>query len=499
MNLGAGSTLFDALIATAVDGIIVIGKDGVVEVYNDACTRLFGYQPDEVVGRNVRMLMPEPYGSRHDGYLSAFAQTGERHIIGVGREVMGRRKDGSAFPLFLSVGSGVSDGKPIYVGIIRDLTQLKEEVARGEKLDMLLAQIVADSDDAILSKTLDGTITSWNRGAQRIFGYTAAEVVGRHISLLIPPDRLAEEDAIITRLRAGEGIDHMETVRRARDGTDIAVSLSVSPLRDKDGAVTGASKIIRDVREKKQSEERLQLLQTELEHVARLNAMGQISSGIAHELNQPLTAIGNYINAARRTLAGAQPDASNIAIDLMSKAGDQIRRAGGIIRGLRDFIEKRDRRRQPEDVNEVIHEGLTLGLAGMAQENVRVVLKLGDGLPDVLVDRVQVEQVLINLIRNAFEAMQEVSDRVLTITTAAEDGFVQVTVQDTGPGLSDDVRKRLFLPFVTTKSTGMGIGLNICQSIVEAHGGTIVERGRAGHGAAFRFSLPPVPYTEIRA
>ncbi|MEJ0027133.1 MAG: PAS domain S-box protein [Rhizomicrobium sp.] len=489
--------LFKALMDTAVDGIVVIDTRGIVQVCSEACGRLFGYRPDEVAGRNVRMLMPEPYHGEHDAYISSYLRTGEKRIIGSGREVVGRRKDGSTFPMYLSVGEGEVGGNRIFVGVIHDLTPLKAEVARRMDLDSLLAQIVQSSDDAILSKTLAGTITSWNASAERIFGYAAGEVIGANIAMLIPQDRLAEEQDIIDQIRAGRDVEHFETVRRHKNGSDIHVSITISPLRDGAGDIVGASKIVRDVSEKKRSELRMQTLQSEIAHINRLSSMGQMSSAIAHELNQPLTAIANYVKAARRTLDRAEPASVDRAKDAMDKAGAQILRAGAIIRNLRDFIEKRDSNRSPEDLNNVVEEAIALGLVGTAHVNVRLCLQLEPKLPPVLIDKVQIQQVLINLIRNGLEAMQVVDIRELTIETAIDNkDFARVTVHDSGPGLSEAVLKRLFQPFVTTKEKGMGIGLTICQSILEAHGGNIVALPDHRPGATFRFRVPFVGQRE---
>ncbi len=490
--------LFRVLIATAVDGIIVIDARGLVQVYNSACEKLFGYTASEVIGRNVKMLMPEPYHKEHDGYLSRYGQTGDRKIIGIGRDVLGRRKDGSVFPMYLSVGEGCVGGDKVFVGIIHDLTAIRSETASREAANRHLAQIVQSSDDAILSKTLEGTITSWNTAAERIFGFSAAEAIGQHISILIPTDRLAEEESIIAQLKAGRDINHYDTVRRRKDGTEIFVSLSVSPIRDGAGKIVGASKIARDVTGKKRAEARTRALQSELAHVARLSAMGQMTAGIAHEINQPLTAITNYVNAARRTLSsmpsGQEDGAIERAQEMLEKAARQIIRAGGIVRNLRNFVEKREGCRAPENLNEVIEESIALAFAGAADSNIKLHFHLAPSLPTVMIDRIQIEQVLVNLIRNSIEAMAPVKKKILTLETALDsDGCAQITVTDTGPGLPPEVTERLFQPFVTTKEKGMGIGLSICQSIVDDHGGRIWALPAASVGTAFRIRLPLAP------
>ncbi len=483
--------LLAALLATTVDGIIAIDPRGHVLLYNQACERLFGYRASEVVGQNVRMLMPDPYRQEHDEYIANYHRTGERRIIGIGREVVGLRKDGTTFPMYLRIGEGGPTGQRFFVGIIHDLSALRWETEQREGADRLLAQIVQSSEDAITSVALDGTITSWNAAAERIYGFNAADAIGRHISIVLPPDRMGEDDEIISQLRSGRNMEHYETVRRHKDGHDVLVSLSVAPIFDASGAMIGASKTARDVTERKRSEERLLGMQNELAHVGRLSAMGQMSAAIAHELNQPLTAIANYAKAAQRLLQNENPEPRQLqsAREAMEKAVTQTLRAGTIIRYLRDFVEKRESRKCSEDMNEVIREAVSLGMVGHSHSNVRLTLALRPGLPRIPVDKVQIQQVLLNLVRNAMEAMAEVENRELTISCDATGEGLCVTVQDSGPGLAPQVASRLFQPFVTTKTDGMGIGLKICQSIIEGHGGTIVAK-QGAPGATFVIHLP---------
>ncbi len=228
--------------------------------------------------------------------------------------------------------------------------------------------------------------------------------------------------------------------------------------------------------------------------------MGQMSSAIAHELNQPLTAIVNFVKAARRTLDSVEGPKAARAQELIDKAAAQTQRAGAIIKNLREFIEKREGNRMPESLNKVVQEAIALGFVGAKHLNVKVRLDLDPGLPPVLIDKIQMQQVLINLIRNGVEAMQTVATRELSVTTASDDpGHVQITVRDTGTGLAPEVAKRLFQPFVTTKSNGMGIGLTICQSIVDAHGGRISTLEGISPGTAFRIRLPTYNRGEVAA
>ncbi len=264
-----------AIVDTAADGIVLIDVAGTVLMFNAAAERLFGYRADEVVGNNVKMLMPPSYAAEHDAYLDHHRRTGERKIIGFGREVAGRRKDGTTFPMHLAVGEARQHGELIYAGIVHDLTQRNLAEASLREMQMLLTGIVESSDDAIISKTLDGIVTSWNHAATRIFGYSSDEMIGQHISRIAVPGREDDVAMILDKLRAGQRIEHYETQRRRKDGTVIDVSLTVSPLYDAQGRIFGASKILRDITGRKTAEQDLRRSQ---EHLARVQSVARIGS-----------------------------------------------------------------------------------------------------------------------------------------------------------------------------------------------------------------------------
>ncbi len=489
---GGNDQLFRALITSAIDGIVVIDADGTVELYNESCERLFQYSPSEVLGNNIKILMPQSQRKAHEEALARYRKTGEKRIIGTGREVVGQRKDLSTFPIYVSVGEGVWNEKKIFVAIIHDLTTMKAEQAQREGATGLLAQIVRSSDDAIISKTLDGVITSWNDAAEHMFGYHADEAIGQHVTMLIPVSRHAEEGEIIFRLSAGETIRHFETIRRRKGGEELHVSLSVAPIRDAAGLIVGASKIVRDITKRKSAESDSHKLQSELGHAARLNAMGQMSAAIAHELNQPLAAMMNYVKAAQHLLSPELPKPEQIvtAREAMGKAAKQIIRAGAIIRYLREFVEKRASEKVSSDLNRAIGEAVELGLMG-ADSSVKVFLDLDRNMPPAMIDKIQIQQVLINLIRNGVDAMAGVAKRELTIASSSEEtGCLHITICDTGPGFAPEILAKLFEPFTTTREKGMGIGLSICRAIVEAHGGSIRLLPDGNHGACFLIRLP---------
>ncbi len=354
--------------------------------------------------------------------------------------------------------------------------------------------ILATVPDAIVTIDEKGCIQSFSPAATRLFGYTEDDVAGKNVSMLMPSPYRDEHDGYLAHYRAtgekrviGKG---RVVVGQRRDGTTFPLELAVGEIRLGDGRhlFTG---FIRDITERQDTQQRLQDLQAELLHVSRVSAMNQMATALAHELNQPLSAISNYLNASLRTLPheGGVPQITR-ARELMEKAGLQTARAGQIIQRLRNFIEKKKATRSIENVNKIIEESLALGLVGIAESSVRVRVVLAPELPSVSVDKIQLQQVLINLIRNAVEAMQKAATRELIIATQADGTVVQVSVLDSGPGLPEEVSRRLFQPFVTTKEKGMGIGLTICQSILEAHGGRIWATHRDGGGAAFHFQLP---------
>jgi PAS domain S-box-containing protein len=239
-----------AILETAVEGIITIDDRGLIESFNPAAEKIFGYPREEVLGQNVKLLMPEPFRHEHDGYLVNYHHSGHAKIIGIGREVVGQRKDGTTFPMDLSVSEVKLADRRMFTGFVRDITERK----LAEKASLHYAALVESSDDAIIGKTLDGLITSWNKGAENIFGYQRREALGKHISLIIPADRIGEEETILTKIRQGESVEHYETVRRRKDGRAVDISVTISPIREAGGKIIGASKVARDITERRRLE-----------------------------------------------------------------------------------------------------------------------------------------------------------------------------------------------------------------------------------------------------
>ncbi|WP_245593467.1 PAS domain-containing sensor histidine kinase [Azospirillum halopraeferens] len=485
---------FQAMIETVPDGVIVIDADGRILNYNPACERLFGWRAEEVCGRNVAMLMPPPYREEHDGYLTRYLATGERRIIGIGREVRGQRKDGTTFPMELAVGEARQGEGPAFIGIIRDLTERRRAEAEMREREARLASILETVPDAIVIIDEGGLVVSFSPAAERLFGYTAADMMGQNVSLLMPSPYREQHDAYLARyIATGErriiGIGRVVSGRRA-DGSVFPMELAVGEVRTAGRRLfTG---FVRDLTERQATEKRLQELQAELLHVSRVSAMGQMASTLAHELNQPLTAVINYAKAVKRMLANVEGPAVPKVADTMDKAVAQATRAGQIIRRLRAFIEKGHTERTVENLNKVVEEAAALALVGAKETGMRVHFDLHPQALPVVIDKVQIQQVVLNLVRNAAEAMAECERRDLVIATGPSgesSDLAEVSVADTGPGIDERVMEQLFQPFVTTKAKGMGLGLSICRSIIDAHGGRLWPRRHPAGGTVFHFTV----------
>ncbi|MCP4381184.1 MAG: PAS domain S-box protein [Hyphomicrobiales bacterium] len=343
-----------------------------------------------------------------------------------------------------------------------------------------------------------GIIQSFSSTAERLFGYDAADMIGENVAGLMPSPYREEHQQYIRRyLKTGErriiGIGRVVVGQRS-DGSTFPMELAVGEMRSGDARYfTG---FVRDLTERQATEVRLQELQSELVHISRLTAMGEMASTLAHEINQPLSAITNYISGSRRLLEKSDNPAAGKLRDALDKAGDQALHAGQIIRRLRDFVSRGESEKRAESLTKLIEEATALALVGAKERGIRVRFDIAPGVDHVLADRVQIEQVLLNLVRNAIEAMSdsEAGERALTMAAEpiAEDGMIEVRVSDTGPGIAPEIADKLFTPFMTTKEHGMGVGLSISRTIVAAHGGSISVDSEPGVGTTFCFTLPSV-------
>lgn len=362
------------MLEAAVDGIVVIDERGRIEAFNSAAEKLFDRTADEVLGLDVGILMPEPHASEHAGYLADYLDTGRRHVIGTGRVVEAQRRNGSTFPIELSVGEGRSDGRRFFVGIVRDISER-----------------------------------------------------------------------------------------------------------------TNLEEAVRDQRER-------------LARMTRINTLGEMAAGIAHEVNQPLTAIASYAHACRNLIERGQADSPEV-LAALNKLANQAERAGEVIRRLRDLVKKRQASRELVDLNRLVVNVVELGDGDARRKGLTIHTDLATPAPRVVGDPVQIEQVVLNLLHNAMESMVERDAPGATIevvTSMLDRQMVEVSVLDHGVGVSDEVEGALFDPFFTTKESGMGMGLAISRSIVASHGGQMWFTANEDGGTTFHFSLPKAVEPEPR-
>ncbi len=356
----------------------------------------------------------------------------------------------------------------------------------------LLETVLASVPDAMIVIDAAGAILAFSRSAEVLFGHAASEVVGRNVSELMGDRDRAHHDRYMTNyIATGEkqiiGIGRVVEAKLA-DGSEIPVHLTIAET-NVDGRRIFAG-YIRDVTKEQAADHRLSRLQAELSSFSRLSAVGTMASAMAHELNQPLTAVANYLEAARDLLK--DPDAETVAMvrEALDAAAGQSIRAGQIVRKLRDYVSRGEFEKRPVDMNPVIQEAIAVSKIGVEGQIPRIAFQPDESIPKVLVDRLQIRQVVLNLIRNATDALADTDNPLIRVSAwVSKPGTLLVEVRDNGPGLSLDDERSPFEPFQSSKSDGMGLGLSICQTIVEAHDGEIWTESEPDTGAIFRFSL----------
>lgn len=476
--------------------------DHVFELTNAAYQRLIGDR--RVIGKPVREALPELEGQGFFEQLDDVYKTGEPYR-GQGVKVALRNKQGEPAEerILDFVYQPIQDGDGRTTAIFVEGTDVSELSFANAALRLRedhLRSILATVPDAMVVIDEQGRIQSFSTAAETLFGYAASQVIGQNVSLLMPAPYRDEHDAYLHRyLATGErriiGLGRTVTGMR-KDGSTFPMELSVGEMHPGTGRFfTG---FCRDLTERHRAEARIQEQQQELLHMARFTALGEMASTLAHEINQPLTAITNYLKGSRRLLERSTEENAPMLREAVEKAAEQALRAGDVIRHLRDFVSRGESERQVERLPALIEEASSLALVGAREADMRVSYKLDPAAELVLTDRIQIQQVLLNLMRNAVEAMQGATRRELHVMTIArDDGMAEVSVIDTGTGLSPEVSAQLFQPFVTTKKQGMGVGLSICRTIVESHGGHIWAEAMPSGGTAFRFTLRIVNKEEV--
>lgn len=472
--------------------IVMVDTDGLITTWNRGAERVFGWTEENAVGRHCSILYPA------DGSQRDCADEDLRRATvssGVSEEIWQARSDGSEFLADVTTTPVIGSKGELkgFARVVHDVTERRAGQVALIQRERHLESILATVPDAMIVIDPAGLILSFSATAERLFGYSEAQVLGKNVSILMPsPDSERHDHYIRRYLETGVakiiGTGRVVTGLRA-DGSTFPMKLSVGEAQvDGERIFTG---FIQDLTETRNFEARLEQLRSELIHVSRLSAMGTMASTLAHELNQPLTAIASYGEAAGTLLDNAAEPDREMLREIVTDMAEQALRAGGIVRRLREFVARGEVNKRIEDLPRIVNEASALALVGSREQGVETSVDLDPDATPVLADRVQIEQVLINLMRNAMEAMASCEVRRLSIRSRLLDPtVVELVVADTGPGIAPDVQKRLFQAFSSTKESGMGLGLSICRTIIEAHGGRIGARRAEGCGTEFYFTLP---------
>ena len=495
-----------ALLEATFDAVVIMDDRGRILAFNASAEEMFGYRATDALGRNVSMLMTATERLEHDDYLKRYLAGGESRVLGKGRDVRVRHRDGSEFSVFLSVGRIPNTDPPQFAGYLHDTTLRRKALATLEK-ERQLNRLYLDLAQVMLVATdRSGIVRLVNQRAIRVLKRGDAEIVGNLWvdSCVAPQDRAGARNAFRALLMSGSDEPlSCEYHVRAADGEDRYITWRGVSLRDTNNIATGVMLSGEDITEQRRAESEAHKALERMNSVARLATMGEMAAGISHELNQPLAAIANYAQACVRMLRMPSADLPEISGALEQIAGQALR-AGEIIRRIRSLVRNEDVRREAVDINDLIREVHALLASDARVHDGRLALDLVQPLPRVTVDGVQIQQVLMNLVHNAFEAqaseherheLNGVASEVRIATRVTDGGEVEVSVSDFGPGLPGDAEQKIFEPFFTTKATGTGLGLAISRSIIKAHDARLAYRANQPRGACFYFVLPVLQET----
>ena len=483
---------YRVVVETASDAMISMDENGTIQFANPATKSVFGYDPGELVGIPLTVLMPEYMRKLHEKGFRSYMVTGERHINWQGTELTGLHKDGREFPIEVSFGELTHNGHRMFTGFIRDISQRKLAEDKLRASERTLRELTETIPQMLWSAETDGAIDYCNQRVLDYTGLSAEQVRGTGWMKSVHQDDIEKMAQTWTvAVSTGEPFQYEFRCRRASDNAYRWCISRALPLRDQEGRVIKWFGTVVDLHDWKEAQQALHMTRAELARVSRVTTMGELAASIAHEVNQPLTAVINNSNACLRLLA-----ADNLQPEVLRRALDEIvadgARASAVVARIRGFIKKAPAEKNDLDINEVIQEVLALASRELYENRVLLDRQLTGPLPLVLADRVQLQQVLLNLIMNGIEAMSAATyqPRLLSVQSRVEEsGDVLVAVCDSGTGLGLEA-DRLFTPFFTTKASGMGMGLSISRSLVENHGGRLWAAPNSPHGSVFYFTLP---------
>jgi PAS domain S-box-containing protein len=491
-----------AILDSALDCIVTIDHEGRITEFNPAAERTFGYRRDDVVGKHLaKVIIPPSLRSEHQRGLARFLTTGEARVIGKRVEMTAVRADGSEFPVELAITRIPLDGPPSFTGYLRDITERKRAEEELRRSEAFLAEGQHLSRTGSFSWCVGTDEILWSEQLYRIFNFEpGAPVTLELIASRIHPEDIALFTEMMERARGGGNFEFEHRLLMP-DRSVKYLHVIAHATGDEDCRLEyiGA---VQDVTERRLSEEALGKARADLTRVARITSLGALTASIAHEVNQPLSGIITNASTCLRMLAADPPNIEG-AVETARRTIRDGHRASDVITRLRALFGKKDSATESVDLNEAAREVIALASSELQRSRVMLRPELADDLPPVAGDRVQLQQVILNLLRNAADAMSGVEDRprrLVIRTQQDEDHCVRLTVQDAGVGFGPELAERLFEAFYTTKSDGMGIGLSVSRSIIERHRGRLrAEPNQDGPGATFYFSIPSGSTREIAA